>query len=934
MTSRNAAAAIVLALVQAATGGRASAQGAAAFNEQIVKGFTYRNVGPFRMGARVSMVAVPDGKDHLYTFYAGFWTGGLWKTTNNGTTFEPVFDGHDKLAIGAVATAPSNPDIVWVGTGDAFTSRSSLAGDGAYKSMDAGKTWENVGLKDSHHIAKIAIDPTNPNTVYVAAMGHLFSENPERGVFKTTNAGRTWEKVLYVNEGVGVIDLVMNPRNPAVLYAATYDKKRMPWQIVNGGPATGIYKTLNAGRTWTRLAGGLPTGKLGRIGLAMYHGNPEILYAVIENENPVDGITGRGGFGEVYRTQNGGQTWTQMSGDYNVSSKGPYYFSQIFVDPKNDKNIYVTQDGLYHSVDGGKTWNAPRPFPRMFGDVRTLWIDPQNPKRMIQGSDGGIAVSYDAGLTSDAYANIPVGENYKVFVDVEEPYNIYAGLQDHEHWKGPSNVPSRGVTTDDWLALGAGDGIYVVPDTTDARWVYTTREYGQHFRLDQKLGYRVSIAPRRDSASGRAPYRFIWEAPIYISPHNSSTIYVGAQVLLRSTDRGDHWTEISPDLSTNPADKILPSSEGGVPGGIPWFAISSISESPITAGVMWAGTSDGKVHVTRDGGSNWTDLTANITRAGSREDAYVSGVRASSHMAARAFVSKSGYRFDDFKPYLYMTDDFGATWKAIAGNLPNEPINVIWEDTKNPELLFVGNDGGAFVSIDRGAHWVKMNNNMPNIGVKDLVVHPREQDLILGSYGRGIWITNIAPLQELNAGVLAEDAHLFTIRPTTQRVTWSFGANDYLFGQRHIQTPNDPDGMAIYYYLKGGMAGSLTVAITDASGKQVARLTGPASAGVNRVVWNTRVAGAGGGAGARAGGAGAVAPGGRGGRGGGRGVAVAGEGAGGGRGNPSANPLDQWMPLGEYKVTLEVGGKTFTQPARIVKTIGWSLDGPKPWVIR
>jgi hypothetical protein len=514
---------------------------------------------------------------------------------------------------------------------------------------------------------------------------------------------------------------------------------------------------------------------------------------------------------------------------------------------------------------------------------------------------------------------------------VEEPYNIYAGIQDHEHWKGPSNAPSRGSTVWDWLALGGGDGIYVVPDTTaGGHYVYTTREYGQHFRLDQQLGYRVSIMPRR-TTPGAAPYRFIWEAPIYISPHNASTIYAGAQVLLKSTDHGDHWTEISPDLSTNPADRVLPSSEGGVPGGIPWFAISSISESPITAGVIWAGTSDGTVHVTRDGGANWSDVTASATTVGVREDAYVSTVRASTHVLGRAFLSKSGYRFDDFKPYLAMTDDFGATWKSIAGNLPNEPINVIWEDTKNPDLLFVGNDGGAFVSIDRGGHWVKMNNNMPNISVKDLTVHPRDQDLVLGSYARGIWVTNIAPLQALTASVLAEDAHLFPVLPTTQRITWSFGANDYLFGQRHLQTPNDPDGMMIYYYLKDAGAGPVAISISDSSGKEVARLNGTAAAGINRVVWSTRVGGGGGGRGGVV-----LAGAGRGGRGGAGGRGAAGAPASPGEGAPargSTNPLDQWMPLGEYKVTLDVGGKTFVQSARIANRIGWSLTGPTPRVI-
>ncbi len=703
----------------------------------------------------------------------------------------------------------------------------------------------------------------------------------------------------------------MHPTNPSVLYAATYDKRRLPWQMVNGGPGSAIYKTTDAGLHWTKLGGGLPAGRIGRIGLDIYLKNPEIVYAVIENENPRTGPPTAGTpaprpgvqstiGGEVYRTDDGGTTWRKTNADdYNVSPKGPYYFSQIFVDPSNDQNIFVTQDGFRHSIDGGRTWDAPPVFRRMFGDTRTLWIDPQNADRMIQGSDGGIAISYDGGRTSDALSNMPLGSVYALGVDMDDPYNIYAGLQDHENWKGPSNGPLGRVSEQDWLAVGDGDGIFTIVDPHDSRWLYTTREYGGHTRLDQKLGYETLIQPR--PPAGHEPYRFLWEPPIAISPHDSRIIYAGAQMLLRSTDRGDHWTEISPDLSAHPADKILPESEGGVPGGIPWFAISSISESPVTAGEIWAGTADGRVQLTRDAGRAWTDLSARIDALGGRPDAYVSRVMASSHAGGRAYVSKSGYKFDDVRPFVYRTNDFGATWTSIAGNLPNQPINVVYEDPRTPDLLFVGNDTGVFVTIDQGADWVKMNNTIPNVPVHDLLVHPRERDLVVGSYGRGIFITNVSALEELSNAVVGEDVHLFTIKPTVQRVTWSFGANDYLFGQRNFQTPNEPNGMLIRYYLKTPAAGA-TITIANAAGQDVARLNGPAAAGINTVVWNMRVGG------------------GRG-RGAGRGQAAGG------------TMLDQLMPLGDYTVALGVGGRTQTTKGTIAGTQGWTL-GAVPQVIR
>ena len=893
------------------------------FNGDLLRAFTFRNVGPFRMSARASAIAVPTSPatDHLYTFYAATWTGGVFKTTNNGTTFKPVFDGQNKVTVGAIAVALSNPNIVWAGTGDARGARSSYPGDGVYKSADAGETWTNMGLRDSHHISRVVIHPTNPEIVYVGVMGHLYSANEERGVFKTTDGGRTWKRTMFVNNKVGVIDLVMNPQNPDILYAATYDMRRTPWNNVNAGPDSGIYKTVDGGGSWTKLTGGLPTGRIGKIGLDIYLKNPEIVYALVNNCNPgakpgtPGGCTGgqRAGLigGELYRTADGGRVWTKMnSADDDLCPKGSGYigsgdedcdgFTQVRVDPNNDQNVFVVSVWLFNSVDGGKTWRGgggsrpPGLFPGIFGDVRTLWIDPQNSDRMIIGDDGGFCLSYDGGKSSDHISHLPVGEVYGVGVDMDDPYNIYACLQDHEHWKAPSIGPRGYVSNLDWVAISSGDGMFTRVDPTDSRWAYTTSEWGGIFRIDQKLGYRVSIRPTRPG--GGAPYRFIWGTPLHLSPHNGSTIYTGGEVLLKSIDRGDHWTEISPDLSTNDREKLRPSTEAGVQAPNYWFCISTISESPVTPGVIWVGTSDGKAHITKNGGGAWTDLTQAIAAAGGPKEAYVSRVVASNSAAGRAYVSKSGNKLDDFRPFLYVTDDFGATWTPIAGNLPNEPIHVVWEDNKNPDLLFVGNGGGVFVSINRGKQWVKMNNNIPNTPVLDLAVHPREHDLVVGSMGRGVFITNIGPLQELNDTILAKEAHLFGIKPTVQRIIWNFGANDRLFSQRYIVTPNEPNGMVIQYYLKNARNDAVSIVITDYRGTEVARLKGETAAGFNTVVWNMRVE-------AGAGGRGAYSP-------------------------------EQWHPLGTYVVTLEVGGQKLTQPAHITKTQGWSVGTSFPSIIR
>ncbi len=822
------------------------------FAEVFFDRLAWRNLGPFRAGGWTTDIAVPDSpaRAHLYTFYVGTRNGGVWKTTNNGTTFDPVFDKQGALSIGAVAVAPSNQNVVWVGTGEAYNARSSYSGNGIYKSIDAGKTWTHMGLGDSQHIARILIHPDNPEIVYVAAMGHLFSANDERGVFKTVDGGKTWQKTLFVDSNTGAIDLVMNRRTPGVLYAATYEKTRTAWDLDVGGPGSAVYKTTDGAKKWTKLAGGLPTGRLGRIGLDIYQANPNILYAIIENANlrkpteaeaaadasrarPPERVIGN----EVYRTQDGGKTWKKTHDEKTVvGSKAAYSFNMIRIDPGNPNHILITSDTIPNSEDGGKTWfdttwPPTRMFAKAFGDVRNVWWDPQNPDRIIMVSDGGLHVSYDGGKTTDHYPNLPVDEFYAIDADMETPYNVYGGLQDHDSWRGPSNGWSGSVTTSDWITVGTGDGMYNRVDQTDSRWLYNTSQFGDHQRVDQKARTRTNIMPKR---TGKQPaLRWNWNTPIVISPHNSMTLYTGAQVLLRSLNRGDTWQEISPDLTTNDAAKQFGR------GNIQFCTITSISESPVTPGVIWVGTDDGRVQVTKDGGAVWADVTPGIVRAGGPADRWVSRVFASNHNAGTAYAAKSGFRNDDFKPYLFSTIDYGATWTPIQANLPDQPINVVVEDRRNRNLLFVGTDAGVFVSIDAGSRWLWMKGNMPNVPVHDMIVHPRENDLIAGTYGRGIWITDVSVLQQLDEKVLGEDVWLFDIEPHTSFHESGWG-NYELYGDRYHSTPNEPDAVIVNYYLREKTAATVSVRVSDPAGKLVRTLDGTAAAGMNAVAWNMR----------------------------------------------------------------------------------------------
>jgi photosystem II stability/assembly factor-like uncharacterized protein len=913
----------------------------------ILTAFHYRNLGPWRTGAWVTSLAVPEmpARAHRYTMFAGARTGGVWRTTNNGTTWEPVTDSAGITSVGAVAVAPSDGNIVWVGTGDNSLTRSAYWGDGVYKSGDGGGHWTNMGLRDTQHIARIVVHPAKPDVVWVAALGHLGTPNQERGVFRTADGGRSWQKQLFVNDTAGAVDLAIDPRNPDVLYAAMYNAIRLPWKIMEARPGGGIFKTADGGAHWQKLADGLPQGNTGRIGLDVCRKNPKIVYAVVDNFSLRPGAAQQRDTsfaapssyigGEVYRTDDAGAHWRRVSAEgEDVSRKAGYSFNQLRVDPNNPEKVFITGSNMIQSNDGGKTWaglvnagpggRSGYPFITTFGDFRSLWIDPEDSDRMIATSDGGVSMSYDGGRTSDHFANLKLGEFYAIGVDMEQPYRIYGGLQDHESWRGPSNGWSGRVNIDDWASVGIGDGMYNEPDPT-GRWVYNTQEFGSLGRYDSETRIRTIIDPTKPNsphpfpnarplggrgAAAAAPdsilYRFNWIAPVRISPHDHNTLYYGSQFVLRSRDRGDHWEVLSPDLTTNNPEKINTQNTS-----IQHCTIVTISESPAQAGVIWAGTDDGKVQVTRDNGAHWSDMTANVAAAGGPEDAWVSRVYASRFASGTAFVTKSRRRQDDFRPFVFRTTDYGATWTRIMSGLPEAAeATSIAEDTVNPNLLFLGTSAGVFTSFDRGASWLPFRADMAPAPVTDLLVHPREGDLVVGTYGRGVWVTNIVPLRGVTPEVLSSEAALLPIRSFAERNEGALG-NYRLLGDRYPMTPNEPNAMAIAFFLKqgpeatqatpapqggrGGFGGPQCVAnggdgdrpfitIADASGKVVCTLAAASHAGLNQVYWNLSMYGPQSGAGR------------------------------GGRGSGSGPPA----LAGEYTFTLNAAGKTSVQKARLI----------------
>jgi len=799
--------------------------------DHIIKKFHYRSLGPTRQGGRVVTFAV--SRQDPYIFYVGAGPGGVWKTTNNGHSFKAIFDNENISSIGDISVTPSNHNIIWIGTGEANLRNSTYFGNGVYKSNDGGRTWEHMGLEETHHIGRVVIHPTNPDIIFVAAQGHLYSENPERGVYKSINGGKSWTKSLEImvsGRYVGATDLVIDTENPEILYATGYDRKRWPWSFRTAGPGSGIYKTMNGGRSWKKLTNGLPDGMLGKIGLAVFPKNPKILYATIDNANS-PGVSFKTRYEElfngkppgkptighcIFRSDDAGKFWRQVSPKGKSIGNRSNYYGQIIVDPNDENHLYVLSSRVDESVDGGKTWK--RAF-RYGGDNHVLWIDPNDSRHMLMGYDYGMAITYDRGANWYHPDELPMAQIYALGVDMDYPYNVYCGMQDFGSWKGPSTKKGRfPIRFEDWEHMNGGDGFYNQVDPNNNRWLYSEAQFGHLMRIDQKTGKRKDI-----SFKGDRKLRFNWNAPVLISFHNSNVLYHGANVLLRSAFRGERWEIISPDLTTNDLSKI-----DGV-GAVQHCTITTIAESPIQPEVIWAGTDDGNIQLTRDGGKTWNMLNNNIP---DNPGYWVSRIKASYYNIDVAYVTLTGFHWDDFRPFVFKTSNFGKTWISITSNLPDEAINVIVEGHKNPNLLFIGTDKAVYVTIDGGKYWSKMKNNMPVIPVHDLVIHPRENDLVVGTHGRGVYISDISPLQELTPEVLGRDVYLFEIKP---RVQWVMTSQKAVSAQ-NFSGDNNSFGILINYYLKKPVNGKIKINVFQ--GKQkIYEMDGSNHGGLNQMEW-------------------------------------------------------------------------------------------------
>jgi photosystem II stability/assembly factor-like uncharacterized protein len=788
---------------------------------------SWRGIGPAVMGGRT--VDIEAVEKSPWIIYAAIGPSGVWKSENNGVSWTPVFHKEATVSVGDIAIAQSHPHIIWAGTGEATSRNSVTIGDGVYKSMDAGKTWTNMGLKDTRHIARIIINPGDPNIVYVAAMGHLWGPNMERGVYKTTDGGETWKKVLYVDENTGMADLAMDRTDSLVLYAAAYDHRRLPYHFRSGGPGSGIFKTGDGGETWVRLTKDLPEGVMGRIGIDVSRSAPGVVYALIEHQD-----------GGIWRSEDRGESWKRMC-DYATFKRvntRPFYYSQIHIDPTDDKVVYVLSTGLFVSTDGGQKFRATG--AGIHPDHHALWINPANPLHLIEGNDGGIDISYDMGKTWLPVQNIDAAEVYQVGYDMRRPYFVYCGLQDNGSWGGPSATTDPvGIVNDDWVAVGGGDGFFVQPDPDDVNTIYSNSQMNNLYRYDWRINKSKAIRP-----AGRLdepPYRFNWNSPIHISPHDSNTVFVGGNFLFRTTDKGKTWEMISPDLTTNDPEKQKDSGGPITPdnsGAEMHCTITTIAQSPLEKGVIWCGTDDGNLQLTRDGGKTWANVIANIK--GLPRNTWCSRVESSHFQAGTAYATFDGHRADDYATYIYKTADFGKTWASIKSNLPFGWVHVIREDHKNRNLLYVGTEFGIFASLDAGLSWFSLKNDLPTVAVHDVAVHPRENDLIIGTHGRGIWILeDITYLQEMTPEVLASNVHLFNVRPATE---FYMGGRRESFTKPTFTARNPVYGLGVTVYLKAKPKERPKVSLLANGNEAVFELNLIIKEGIQRDYWNLQVA--------------------------------------------------------------------------------------------
>lgn len=831
----------------------------------MVKQVSFRNVGPTVMSGRV--VDIDVSPDDPTIFYVAYASGGLWKTENNGQSFTPVFDDQAVMTIGDIAIDWKNGETIWVGTGENNSSRSSYAGVGIYKSTDKGKSWEFSGLGETHRTGRIILHPENPDVVWVAALGALYSPNTERGVYKTTDGGKTWSKTLYVDDNTGAIDLVIHPTNPDVLYASMWERTRRAWNFTEGGKGSGIYQSTDGGETWTKISGGktgFPEGDgVGRIGLAIYPQNPNVIYAFLDNQfhtekkksDKEEGLSKEdfrtmsddtflkldnkllGGFlrqngfprkytaqgvkqmvkartikpnalveyledanallfdtpvkgAEIYRSDDGGKSWRKTHDEplEGVVYTYGYYFGEVRVSALNPDKIYVLGVPIIMSEDGGKTFTSIG-GSNVHSDHQALWVNPEKDGHLINGNDGGLNITYDDGAHWYKGNNAQVGQFYAVSYDMEEPYNVYGGLQDNGVWFGSSSY----TQSSDWhssghypyTSLNGGDGMQVQVDFRDNETLYTGSQFGYYSRINRHTGERMSIKPIHDL--GERPLRFNWQTPIHLSRHNQDVLYLGSNKFHRSLNKGENFDALSGDLTN-----------GGIKGDVSYGTLTTIDESPLRFGLIYIGTDDGNIQISKDGGYNWELISNDLPN-----DLWVSHVDASHHKLGRVYASLNGYRWDYFDSFVYMSDDFGKTWKRIGLDLPKEAVNVVYEDPKNENLIYVGTDHGLYVSLDMGNRFMAFSKNLPHVAVHDLEVHPRDNDLIVGTHGRSIFIADINELQQLSADVLAKPLHVFSLDEVSYSPYWGRQWSQWWSAGEMTET--------IAFYSRTSGAGSIVV---------------------------------------------------------------------------------------------------------------------------
>ncbi|HET9696008.1 MAG TPA: glycosyl hydrolase [Terriglobales bacterium] len=800
------------------------------FDSGAISGLPIRNIGSAAMSGRIAAVTARN-EDGRLTIFVGSASGGVWKSINGGTTFKPVFDNQDVQSIGAVTIDPSNPKTVWVGTGESWARNSVSIGDGVYKSTDGGENWTNVGLKNSEHIAKILVDPKNGNNVLVCAMGPIWSDGDERGVYKTSDGGKTWHKVLAgANPATGCSMLSMAASEPNTVYATMWDFRRQAWTFRSGGPGSGIFKSTDGGEHWTEInqqnAKGLPNKPYGRIAIAVAPSKPQTVYAMIESEKSA-----------LYRSDDGGQSWTRGDASQFMIWR-PFYFANLIVDPKNPEKLFKVDGPLLVSVNGGRSFNSTANSGH--GDHHDMWIDPDNPNTVFTGDDGGFWRSLDGGTRWEHMMNLPVSQFYHVSVDNDIPYHVYGGLQDNSSWVGDSAYPG-GIGNPQWENMYGGDGFWMWEDPSDPNYLYAEAQGGEIGRVNRHTHELRPIKPY--AQYGEKKLRFNWNTPIQMSPNEKGTIYLGSQFLYRSRDHGQSWERISPDLSTNDPEKQKQEESGGVTidnsAAEMNTTIYSISESPKNGQLMWAGTDDGNLQITRDGGKNWTNVASNLP--GVAQPSWISWVEASRYEEGTAYTTVDRHSSGDMKPYLFKTADYGKTWTALPLESVRGYAHVIKEDTVNPNLLFLGTEFGLWVSIDGGQRWMQFKgSNFPDVAVRDVVVHPRDSDLILATHGRGIWIVDdITPLRNLTPQLMAEEAGFLPMPPAVQRMEtfggWPYGDAAFV-GETRSTAAFIP-----YYQKTRHIFGDLKIEVFDDQGKLIDTVPSSKHRGVNRAVWNMHV---------------------------------------------------------------------------------------------